>query len=321
MKVTVHNVHKTLEPLFCEPHKAKDLLELAHPLFYAEDAVFRRLMPVLQANSFVAKLAEVTNKGVSSQQGFGLFNPNRKLVASQWVYQSFAELSIETQLKNLLLEIADKLKNLPENINVFVLPADPANRRTMLRDCGQAYFATKDLLIVQLWPSKGNMALLKAQLASALAQLSFQIEQPVMTLKDALSWQAKASRCVKELCPEISNAPFLAVQAATDWDAVLAELAELYEVPSYDAIPSNIYGSDGSGVSPLAPVRKLEQEELEYAFEVLEANLAETHVAKIAAFLYGDEIVTSQGHEGQAMPNYAGLELAYRFDASANKTV
>ena len=54
---------------------------------------------------------------------------------------------------------------------------------------------------------------------------------------------------------------------------------------------------------------------------MLEANLAETHVAKIAAFLYGDEIVTSQGHEGQAMPNYAGLELAYRFDASANKTV
>jgi len=313
MNVSIHNVHKTLEPLFCEPHKAKDLLELAYPLFYADDAVFRRLMPVLQANSFEAQLAEVCNKGVSSQQGFGLFNPNRKIVASQWVYQRFAELSIEKQIKSLLLELADKFKTLPETLTVFVLAADPANRRTMLRDLGQAYLAANDMLIVQLWPSAGNIALLKAQLATVLVQLSFQREQTIKTLADALTMQAKAARFVKKVCPDITMETFLSVQPASDWQAVLSDLASLYEAPNYDAIPSNIYGSDGSGLSPLAPVKKLEQEELEFAFELLKDNVTVTQVAKIAAFLYGDEMVLSQGYEGQAMPNYAGLALADRF--------
>lgn len=321
MKVTIHSVHKTLEPLFCEPHKPKALLELAHPLFYAEDAVFRSLMPVLQASSFEAKLAEVCNKGVSSQQGFGLFNPNRKIIASQWVYQRFAELGIESQIKDMLLALADELKPLPETLTVFILPADPANRRTMLRDYGQAYFVASDMLIIQLWPSAGNIALLKAQLAKVLAQLSFQKEQAIRSLADALTMQAQIAGFVKKVCPEITSADFLTVQAASDWQAVLAELASLYKAPNYDAIPSNIYGSDGSAVSALAPIIKLTQEELEFAFELLAANLTETNVAKIAAFLYGDEMVISQGHEAQAMPNYAGLELADRFDASANKTV
>ncbi|MCI0711199.1 MAG: hypothetical protein L0154_13660, partial [Chloroflexi bacterium] len=54
----------------------------------------------------------------------------------------------------------------------------------------------------------------------------------------------------------------------------------------------------------------MDAETRDYAIDLIAAGLAETNPNRIAACLYGDEIVAEQGHEGIGLPPYAGFEVA-----------
>lgn len=313
MKLKIHDSITILEPLFCVQHKPKDLLSKTKPIFFEDDSPFRQLMPVVLSDSLPAQVLKICNWGVSPQQGWGLFNPNRKVEASQWVFERFYEEKLFEHAQERLELFADIFSEnaLPEVLNVFLLPADPANRITMLRSFGSAFFATKDMLIVQLWPSQGNVDKLGALLARAFAQLIWQRKTEPKTLKDMIEQEGFATEFVAQHYPDKAETWALSIQPAYDWDDALRALSQLYGVKNYDDIPANVYGTDGSSIARLPPVKPLEAEELEYAQSLLQENLTETEASKIAALLYGDDLVTPQGYMGQGMPNYAALELAY----------
>ena len=314
MKLTVHNTLDLLGPLFTEPLKPKARFERARPLFYEEDGLFRRLQGLTKAGVLykVMQAGELDGYDAAyAQQAWGLFNPTRKLEASQWVFDRFAEVDVMTLLKGHLNDLLGHLPLSPSasELNAYLLPADPANRTLMLRSHGLSVYAgAPGVIIVQLWPSEGNLARLKLMLARGLIHSLGQPVDKARTLKDVLKLEGLASSFVREVA-SVAEPWLVAFRPPADWQAELARVAQLYGAPHYEAIRTNVYGSQGTSAA-LPEATPLTGEELAYASGVVGEALEESRPAKIAAYLYGDEVVAAQGHLGVGMPVFGGLEVA-----------
>lgn len=306
MKLIVHDTLSLLEPLFCHAHKPKDRLELAQPILFADDSLIhgRRLLPrAMQTQSFQVMQAGAVDgySVVAAQQGWGLFNPARSVASSQWLFSEYARLDILTQLENYLHEamrgLEPSLKNHAHNdtLELFLLPADPANRQLMLRSHGLSIFAAiPQVIMVQLWVDAGNMARLPALLARALRHnFAVQQAQPHM-LTDFLALEDAAS--VQALLEPVA------------WQDTLEKAASLCGASSYDDVTANIYGADGSSIMPLPQPEVLDREMLEYVQLLLAEGKQESQPERIAAYLYGDAVVSSQGHAGVGMPALATFQ-------------
>lgn len=301
MKCIVHDTLSLLEPLFCHAHKPKDRLELAQPILFADDSLIhgRRLLPrAMQTQSFKVMQAGAVDgySVVAAQQGWGLFNPARSVASSQWLFAEYARLDILRQLEHYLHEamrgLEPSLKNYTDNddtLELFLFPADPANRQLMLRSHGLSIFAAiPQVIMVQLWADASNMARLPILLARALRHnLAVQRAQPHMladflALEDVVSMQA--------------------LLEPVAWQDTLQHAAELCDASNYDDVTANIYGADGSSILPLPQPEALDAEMLEYAQLLLAEGGQESQPERIAAYLYGDAVVSSQGHAGVGMP-------------------
>ena len=82
---------------------------------------------------------------------------------------------------------------------------------------------------------------------------------------------------------------------------------------SYDQITTNVYGSRlPATMFQAPPAQAMTPEEVSYAQEIVGAALEVTDPWRIAAYLYGDELVGQQGHPMVGLPAYAGFEVGYR---------
>ena len=313
MKITVHDTPALLEPLFCEPSAPKERLERARPIFYDESSLFRRFELVKRSqHSLLFKVMQAGALGgysvASAQQGWGLFNPTRTLAASQWTFARFREEAILIRIRDALEAVTPPLSKTHLNtLDVFLLPGDPANRTFMLRSHGLSVFGgVPGLLLVQLWPSEGNLARLESLLLRSLFHTT---AEPPSTLGNVLELEKRVAEMAEQHYPAVSVPRLLAFTAPKNWQADLAHAARLCGADAYDDVRANIYGADGSSIAPLPVPVPLSAEEIEYARAVLKEGSAEAQASRIAAYLYGDEVVAPQGHAGVGMPLFGGLTV------------
>ncbi len=80
---------------------------------------------------------------------------------------------------------------------------------------------------------------------------------------------------------------------------------------TYDDLRANIYGGDGSSIRSVPEARTLDEEERAYTQAVSREHGNETNPARIAAHLYGDEVVAAQGHAGMGVPPFGGVAVTH----------
>ncbi len=209
MNIVIHDTVSLLASLFCEPSSPKERLERSRPVLYGEGSVFQPFK--LAARAQRTTLFRVMQAGavdgynvVAAQQGWGLFNPSRRVEASQWTFGQFRDKVVLGQIREGL-EAAARHSQAPDvELNVFLLPADPANRALMLRSHGLSVFAgVPGSLLIQLWPSEGNLARLGAAITRALMYAGTAGESEVMTLRDMLRLEGRATELVKGCFPSL----------------------------------------------------------------------------------------------------------------------
>lgn len=94
----------------------------------------------------------------------------------------------------------------------------------------------------------------------------------------------------------------------------LAWIAHQYGIAAYADLVVNVYGSQATVGWERPPVAApLAADELEYARSVIAEALDTSDPRLITAHLYGDDLVTAQGHTGVGLPPYAGFKVAYRW--------
>ncbi len=199
----------------------------------------------------------------------------------------------------------------------MLLPADPANWNLMAMNRGLSLFGSvPGHLLTEVWPSRGNMARLRPALARVFAHnVRWACAPPTReaTLGDILVLEGLAATFVATVCPDARDEPWLVpFRQADDWPDALAAVAHLYGVATFDAIGFNVYGARyTAGLPwPLA-ARSLATDELAYARDLIGAALETTIPSRIAAYLYGDEVVGAHGHPTVGLPPYAGFEVGY----------
>ena len=313
----MHDTVSLLESLFCEPSSPKARLELARPVLYGEGSVFQPFK--LAARAQRTTLFRVMQAGavdgysvVAAQQGWGLFNPARRVEASQWTFGQFRDKEVLGQIREGLEAVAMHLQAPDFELNIYLLPADPANRALMLRSHGLSVFAgLPGVILIQLWPSEGNLARLGAAITRALVYAGTVGETEVTTLSDVLRLEGRAARLVRERFPTPLEPQLMAFRAPDNWRAALVHAAELCGVETYDDIRANIYGGEGSSIRSVPEARALDEEERVYVKAVLREAGNETQPTRIAAHLYGDEVVAPQGHVGVGVPPFGGVAVTH----------
>lgn len=312
-----------LEPLFTSVSPARERFaagDLAAGLaawrsFETETGIAARVYPGYR----VMEAAELDGYQVmSARQMWGLFNPARKIEASAWAFERFRQLELPGQAGAWLQELATPFGELALKVELLVVPADPANRRLMLSSFGLSGFAgVPGKILLQIWPSEGNLERLPAVLARLLAlQLWWQRpgRRSRPTLADFLVVEGLAASFVSEKFPDTALPWLVAFAKPRDWDQVIAQVArEFYRAQSYADIEADINGRAlPAGELGVPAAKALSLEELEYARGIIKPSLAETDSRRIAAYLYGDELVVPQGHSGVGMVQWGGLEACYR---------
>ena len=318
MQITVHDTLSVLEPLFTERHHPKDLFKLARPLFYDDDGLLRRLQKqsvTLLYNVMQGGELDGYDAGFG-RQAWGLFNPTRKPEVTRWAFERFVELDVLRLLNKQLNALALQIDVPPLiELNVYLMPADPANRTLMLRSHGLSLYAgSPGTLLLQLWPSEGNLQRLRPMLARGLVHTLRQGVSEAETLADCFVLEGLATQFLQEMSPETVQPWLTAFQAPTGWKNDLDHVAKFYDLPNYDALKTNIYGTEESS-APVPQALPLDADELDSAKALILESHSETHPAIVAAHLYGDELVAPQGHPGVGMPAYGGLELSYQLFA------
>lgn len=259
------------------------------------------------------------------QQGWGLFNPTRTVSASAWAcgrltpaVQSTAVATLTAALSRLGVE---------SDVELLMVPADPANRNLMTRCHGLSVCAAvPGWVLVEIWPSDGNLDRLAAGLARAAAHQQFALsregrEAPI-TLADVLKVEACAAQLAAPL--ELVHAGSLARQLfdpPADHAATLRHIAGFYGLEGYDDLDTNVYGGLDRGadtrVPPLGPAPVVTPAERAYTREAIASERETTDPVRIAACLYGDEAVRAWGHAGGGYSPLAGFEVASMDGADA----
>lgn len=254
---------------------------------------------------------------LAAQQMFGMFSPARKIEASAWALEQLHATNTFAQIAEALVRAAEHVPAawLPETTRVLLIPADPSNRNLMIRNSGLSMLGTGSLFALTVWPSAGNLQRVPAAAVRSWALgVIWQASgtNTPYTLASALASEGQALALMAQLFPN-EAAPWLVPHAApASWPTDLDHVALLYGVEGYNAVPANIYGGTDVHVEPPPVPRPMNAEEQSYAAEQIVAAHQATDPRTIAAYLYGDEIASAQGHPQAGLPPYAGFEVAFR---------
>jgi len=307
-----------MKPIYTARVRPSERLALALDTVFGTD---QSLFPTLQKDRRSTQLTAVSAAcgldGFDTQfatQGFGLFDPTRKVEASDWIYAEFERIDLAAQVMTALQKAADTLNpvevDLP--IEVYIIPLNGAYQAGMLRAFGLSTMGGGGRLMMTLWPSAGNLARLPHRLAWELARAArFTLHPEGETLRDWLVTVGLASHGVAATYPDLS-APWIApFVMPADWTQALQHAAQLHGAPDYAALVGNVYGHKIKGINLAPQPAPLDDDEREYSLEVIRSALDETIPQRIAGYLYGDVFITEQGHPGVGMSPYAGLEVAH----------
>jgi uncharacterized protein YjaZ len=327
-EIIVHDTIALFQPLFTSQERPKVLFERANQLILSPEGFMSRLQHALsdrRRNGFDTMEAALHDgyEALMGQQGWGLFNPTRSREASTWAFAQYQQSAILAQIERLVTQyvahpaVAAHAARLLPRIECFLLPGDPANRSFMAANHGlSAIGGVPGFLLIRIWPSFGNLARLAPVLARHVAQNVRQAAlemNGLLTLGDWLALEGIAASFVELVVPS-AVAPWLVSFAKpADWEQALTHVAGFYQLPSYDQLEVNVYGSRFAvGAERLPQASVLNRDELDYATEVIGAALSETDATTIAAYMYGDAIIGAQGHPTVGLPPYAGFEVGYR---------
>lgn len=323
MKVVVHDSLAQLQPLFTSTDPPNVLLERARPLLFDEGGLQWQVgKPTSnkERNGFyVMQAAQQDGFHVlAMQQVWGLFNPTRNRDVSVWQFSQFAQKNVVDLVESILVELCELLPRslLPDKLECYLFPADPANRPLMINNHGLSGFGfARGYLLLQIWPCDGNLT----RLRSLLARLLVHNIRPLPvdrtpTLLDWLVVEGLASGLVEKFIDGSVQAPWGRwLSAPVDWSQTLNEIAMLYGLARYDDLVVNVYSSQiRIGAERLPAVMAMDADEQEYALDLIRDGLDEIDPNLIAAYLYGDEVVAQQGHSGVGLSPYAGFECAHQ---------
>ena len=313
----IHDTIKLLKPLYLSTEHPKVRFQQVSEVLFAEDSFVQPLQKARMTGSggFGAGAQQAAGYFTMAQQGWGLFNPTRRVEASAWVFERFEELDIlariERQLQSLLA--AYPATPVPDELHVTLFPSDPANAGVMRMEYGFAIFGgTPGWLVMQMWPDAGNLARLDAMLAYGYA---WQMRQHALagkalyTLADHLVMEGLAAAFIADCVTDLHVPAWAVTVAPPDhWDATLDQVAAMYGLKGYDDMIVNVYGH----MIPVGPERPpvpepLDAEELAYAAAIMREALAETNPVRIAAYLYGDEIIAAKGHAAAGLSPFSGF--------------
>lgn len=326
-QIIVHDTLALFQPLFTSRDRPKLLFSRAQTII-SPDGFMGRLHYALvdrQRNGFDVMTAAQHDgyEALMGQQGWGLFNPTRSRAASNWEFAQYEQAAILQQIERAVtglvqqFELSQEWVSRLQELQCFLLPADPANRTFMALNHGLSGFGgAPGYLLLRIWPSADNLARISAILARLVASNVRQAARAegLLTLGDWLVLEGLAAAFV-EAMNGLPNVPpwLVAFAKPDDWDRALADVASFYQLASYNDLVVNVYGGQvpiGSERAPQAAA--LDAEDLEYATEVITAALDEANPTTIAGHMYGDAIVAIQGHPGVGLPPYAGFEVGYR---------
>jgi uncharacterized protein YjaZ len=319
--ISVFNTPDLLQPFFTSRASAKKLQQQAQGILQGEDGLWSWLAETRkQAGQYGYPVMEAASldgfDALLAQQMWGLFNPSRRPEASAWAFAQFRQADSLQQVEHWLRRLAEYFGPLaPQQLEVVMVPADPANRNLMVQCHGLSAYAHPGRMLIQLWPSAGNLARLGAVVSRLFVQaMRWQMLQGrTARLADYLVMEGLAAALVEEGFPDEPLPWLVALRKPGDWQDALGQIAQIYGLDQYSQLRTNIYGN----VSQVGEVNGLEArtysaDELEYARAICEQALQETDPRQIAAYLYGDEFVRAKGHSGVGMPLFGGLEVAYR---------
>ncbi len=310
MRIIIHDTLAQLEPLFTGDMRPQDKLDQAQQGFMNPDGGLGVWLQKHITDSRVTDILQTARVGgfgaADTQQGWGMFSPTCKRELSEWEYQRYAETDYLAQLETHLQAITAQLRpESPDALHVYPLPCDFSLRSFMVNSSGRSVCAFEaGQLLVRVFPSEANLSQLEPHLSWGVLQAVRLASQPSLaTLADWLAWQGAAARFVGDW-----RVPFT---PSSDWEATLQWVAEQYNLSDYANMPTNTYGQ----VAPMGTARpptasELGAEELDYTRAVLRDMLDETNANTIAAALYGDAVVASQGAPGVGLSPYAGIAAA-----------
>lgn len=325
MEIIVHDTLSLLRPLFTQRVRPRELLARAQEPLFGPHGLRRWVdVPMKEKDRGGYAVMQVAQQDgydvMMAQQMWGLFDPGRESEASEWAFDRLTSIDALATVQSWLQACMNALPAPRDlmRLECVLAPADPANRNLMVMNHGLSLFGgVPGYLLVEVWPSAGNLVRLKPALARVYAHnLRWALTPPVgePTLADILVLEGLAASFVAAVCPDVRDEPWLvAFRSANDWLAALAAVARLYGVPAYDAIGSNVYSSrfSSAGVQP-PEARPLDADERAYACDLIGAALDTTAPGLVAAYLYGDVLVAPQGHPTVGLPPYAGFGVGYR---------
>lgn len=324
MEIIVPDTIALLGPLFTDRGRPAKLAERALPTIHRPGELadsLRRIAARRDGGGYEVMAAVQLDgyEAVGGQQAWGLFNPRRSREASEWQFEQFARADVLASIRSWLGRFAERFPEslLPDRLRCLLVPADPANRASLIGSAGLAVFGgVPGLILVRLWPSRGNLARLGPSLARAFGHNLRWLNAPPVerpTLGDLLVGEGLAAALVARAFPEVSAPWLVSFSPPPDWEEALAQIAQLSGAARFDEVPANIYGSEvPMGLErPIRPA-PLDTEELAYARAVVDEALDATEPRTIAAHLYGDELVAAQGHPSVGLPSDAGFEVGYR---------
>ena len=259
---------------------------------------------------------------LAMQQGWGLFNPTRARGASSWAVKALTAQRTLESAAEFLSEALEAVELHPSSVRVVLIPGDPANRNFMSRCHGLSVAGfLPGVVLVQVWPSIGNLERINPALARAAAYQSASAagtlvagQRPATgTLLEIEALAAEVAQtlgaCRREALWET------ALAAPPDHEGALASAALLCGESSYDALDTNVYGIVDEGeetrVPPFSP-EQLAPDEVEYTLEALAGEVHETEPSRVAAAIYGDPAIATWGYQGIGISSLAGVQVAHR---------
>jgi len=316
--IVLHDTLALLKPYFLSQEHPKELFARAKSELLDVDGATRKWQGSLGEHSAGFSVMQAAQQDgydvVTGQQIWGLFNPTRRRDVSAWEFELFESHQVMETLRESLESLSFSLAGrFPlDELNVYLFPADPANRSLMVFNHGLSAFAGGEIHI-QIFPSEGTSRRLPAVMARLLIH---QIRHTfgLNTLGDWLVAEGLAACFVEENFPAFADWPWLvSFRKPDDWEDTLREIARRYGLSSYDEMAVNIYGSlTQVGEDRPPDALPLPADELAYTQNILLDAISETNPIRIAAYLFGDELVAAQGHQGMGVPPFAGFEVGYR---------
>jgi uncharacterized protein YjaZ len=325
MEIIVRDTITELQPLFTESSRPQERLQRFLELINSTEESAGKIRARLRRGYEVVEAAQLDGFDVVfAQQGWGLFNPTRKREASAWVFEQLSAHDVLGKADRWLRQFAGRFgaRSLPPRMELMILPTDPANRSLMIDSHGlQAFGGSEEAILVQIWPSAGNLERLGPVLARAFAHNVRWHHTPPNrppALADYLLLEGLAASFVAVEFPDLAVAPWLvSFYEPDDWEEALRFVAGFYGLSNFNEITYNVYGMTRAMGSERPPYAlPLEAEELPYAREIIYEALEESAPSRIAAYLYGDEIVAAHGHAAMGLSPYAGFEVGYRLAQS-----